>query len=121
MEIMTEPTEINVEEFRALIKDVDDMIRDVQEFLYRADRELYAETLNIGEDSFNAAKLIVQKLQHKARGGGQIAYESSAVGWCEVRAKWLTDFRDKLQSEHDNYLGTDSTNADGYNSMGNNL
>ncbi|NLG56384.1 MAG: hypothetical protein GX542_12200 [Rhodococcus sp.] len=108
---MTENFSLNEERMRAAISQADAYIEDLRDYVGRANRELYVETLGIGEDDIETARQVVNKFKDKARGGGQIAVESSAVGFLEACATWMEAYRDNLQSELDNYLGTEQQNT----------
>ncbi|QNG19845.1 hypothetical protein G4H71_15420 [Rhodococcus triatomae] len=111
---------LDPDKMRECINYCDDYIRKLQRLQDRASDELYYETLGIGEADIETSRLIVQKFQHKARGGGQIADESSAVGYLQAHIKYARDLRDSLQAVLDAYLATDSQSADGYHSIGTN-
>jgi hypothetical protein len=83
-------------------------IRALSDLQQRARDELYVESLGIGENGFEPAKQLLTKYQHKARGGGSIPEQSSAVGYIASLITWVTDFRDALQSARNAYLATDA-------------
>ncbi|QNG17900.1 hypothetical protein G4H71_04755 [Rhodococcus triatomae] len=111
---------LDPDKMRECINYCNDYVEDLQQLQNRASRELYYETLGIGEADIETSRLIVQKFQHKARGGGQIADESSAVGYLQAHIDYALDLRDSLQAVLDAYLTTDAQSADGYHSIGTN-
>jgi hypothetical protein len=85
-----------------------DALRVLQQ---RAHNELWVDSLGIGENGFEPAKQLLTKYQHKARGGGSIPEQSSAVGYIRALITWVTDFRDALQAARNAYLATDAATA----------
>ncbi|NLU83614.1 hypothetical protein [Rhodococcus sp. HNM0569] len=99
------------EKMDGCIRYCDDFVDKLQQLRNRAYRELYMEKLAIGEPDIETAQAIVKKFQEKARGGGSIAQESSAVGYIDSHIEYVRQIRDALQKVRDNYQATDDESA----------
>lgn len=110
------------EVMRKAIAHCDRHIEDLTALQQEAYRDLYKESLGIGEaGGFGPAEQLVRKYQHKARGGGFLPAHSSAVGYFQALIGWVTDFRDGHQAALDAYLATDAANAAENDAIGNAL
>ncbi|MEV0945339.1 hypothetical protein [Rhodococcus sp. NPDC049939] len=84
---------VDPEGLRRCIKMCQDHADEMRRIAERARTDLWIESLGIGEHELESAKLLTQKFNDKAIGGGKIAYESSAVGLLMSHADYASDMK----------------------------
>ncbi|NLU81631.1 hypothetical protein [Rhodococcus sp. HNM0569] len=89
----------------------DEQVTKMTRLAHRARRELWVESLGIGESDIQTAQAIVRKFQDKAIGGGNIPKGSSAVEYLESHAAWARNFGDALREALKKYEEQDAANA----------
>ncbi|MEV0946557.1 hypothetical protein [Rhodococcus sp. NPDC049939] len=87
----------------------------------RAGRELWIETLGIGEHELESARLLTQKFNDKAVGGGKIAFESSAVGLLQSHANYALDMKATFEAVLRRYEEQEGIAASSLGRIGDNL
>ena len=63
----------------------------------RASSELRVDTLGIGEAELESARLLVQKFNDKATGGGKITFASSALGMLRAHEAFALDMKSTFE------------------------
>ncbi|WP_232320455.1 hypothetical protein [Rhodococcus sp. WMMA185] len=84
---------VDPEGLRRCITMCDEHAKNMRRMAERAREELWIESLGIGEHELESARLLIQKFNDKAVGGGKIAYESSAVGLLLSHERYALDMK----------------------------
>lgn len=112
------PLSINREGIERCIKLCEDHAVAMGALAERSRRELRLDALGIGEEYFESAKLLAQKFQDKAIGGGQIAKSSSAMGLFRAHESYAKDMKSTFEAVLHAYDEQERTNTEKLNATG---
>ena len=115
------PLSVDPEGLRRCIQLCQDHADEMGRLAERANRELRVDTLGIGETDLESARLMVQKFNDKATGGGMIAFGSSAMGMFRAHQAFALDMKSTFDGVLRAYEEQEGITAGNFGELGGDL
>ncbi|WP_084721722.1 hypothetical protein [Rhodococcus marinonascens] len=112
---------VDPEGLRRCIKMCQDHAENMYELAEQARKDLWIESLGIGEHELESARLLIKKFNDKAVGGGKIAHESSAVGLLFSHQRYALDMKATFEAVLRRYEEQEGITASALGQIGDNL
>ncbi|QNG21217.1 hypothetical protein G4H71_03180 [Rhodococcus triatomae] len=115
------PLSVDPDGLRRCIQLCQDHADAMGRFAERARHELRVDSLGIGEADLESAQLLMEKFNDKALGGGQIAFESSALGLFRAHQSFARDMKSTFEGVLRAYEEQEGITVDNLGSVGGDL
>ncbi|QNG21216.1 hypothetical protein G4H71_03190 [Rhodococcus triatomae] len=115
------PLSVDPEGLRRCIQLCQDHAKEMGDCAERARDELRVDALGIGEADLDSARLLVEKFNDKAVGGGKIPFGSSAVGMFRAHEAFALDMKSTFEGVLRAYEEQEGITVDNLGSAGGDL